>query len=58
MEKIVIGLLKKILPHFSDSLRQMLMNFLDDLQEQAEKTDNPYDDIAVLLLRALLKIGD
>jgi len=49
--RFLLLLLSKVTPDF----RQLLVGMLDQLAEKAKSTANPYDDIAVAVLRKVLQ---
>ncbi|MGE4413658.1 MAG: hypothetical protein AB7E45_08250 [Candidatus Caldatribacteriota bacterium] len=49
--KLFFDVLSKVLAGASPEIRNMIKNFLIDLEEKAKKTENPIDDILVMLLR-------
>lgn len=60
MKNKVIGwifgtVLKKASPHIVSAIAQFLKAAIDDLKKKAEATPNPYDNMAVELLEAILK---
>jgi hypothetical protein len=54
MNHVLIKFLPIILQQLSGPLRSMILNFLDDMEEAAAKTPNPFDDFGVELLRSLM----
>jgi len=57
MDKWILRLIGLIINVASPELRKMLQEVLNNLEVQAKKTDNPWDDILVGLLKSLL-LGD
>jgi len=49
--KLLFEVLSKVLAGASPEIRNLIKNFLADLEDKAAKTDNPLDDVLVLLLR-------
>ena len=47
--KILVGALQNATPE----IRQVLVEYLDAMDRKAKSTDNPYDDILVLILKGL-----
>lgn len=55
--KLLMMLLPLILTVVSPQLRVFLTEILTDLETKAKQTDNPWDDMFVALLKAIL-LGD
>ena len=53
----LLSLIKKILDFISPDMQRMLGNNLSFLEKAAKETANPWDDVIVALLRALLTRG-
>jgi hypothetical protein len=53
MIAIILDLLSKLLTGMSPKIRELILDFLKDLEVKAKETPNPIDDIIVLLLRIL-----
>ena len=49
-------LLRQIVTQMSPAIRTALVEFVNKLDEAAQKTDNPWDDVAVGLLKLVLLI--
>lgn len=56
MENWVAVLLKQIITQMSPGIRTALVQFVNKLDESAKQTDNPWDDVAVGLLKLVLLI--
>ena len=56
MEKIIAKVIEKLLSQMSDSLRKTIIEEVKRLDEVAIKTQNPWDDILVLMLKVALGI--
>ena len=54
MNEWILRLIGLIVGVASPELRKMLEQWLDQLEDQAKKTSNPWDDILVGMLRTLL----
>jgi len=54
MTQIINILLEVISPH----LRKLILDFVNDLSTEANKTPNPWDNILVAILKILLDIKD
>lgn len=54
MNKWLLQLITLIVTVMSPELRKGLEGFINDLEVQAKKTANPWDDILVGLLKTLL----
>ena len=57
MEKYLLGLIRLLVTVISPEIRNTLVNLLSQLEAQAKKTPNEWDDVIVGLLKALL-LGD
>lgn len=53
MIAIILDLLSKLLTGMSPKIRELILDFLKELEIKAKETPNPIDDIIVLLLRIL-----
>lgn len=53
MEKWLWRLISLVIPVVTPALRDMLKELLNKLEESAKKTENPYDDILVEMLKAI-----
>ncbi len=53
MIAIILDLLSKLLTGMSPKIRDLILDFLKELEAKAKETPNPIDDIIVLLLRIL-----
>ncbi len=58
MEKLLVKLLKQIIQQTSPELRTKMVSAVDDLEEVAEKTASPWDDILVMLLKVLMGMNE
>ncbi|KKN04656.1 hypothetical protein LCGC14_1095240 [marine sediment metagenome] len=56
MNKWIATLLRQIVTQMSPAIRTALVDFVNNLDEAAQKTDNPWDDVAVGLLKLVLLI--
>lgn len=56
MENWVAVLLRQIITQMSPAIRTALVEFVNQLDGHAKKTDNPWDDVAVGLLKLVLLI--
>ena len=54
MNEWIFRLIGLIIAVASPELRESLKTWLDTLEKQAAKTDNPWDDILVAMLRTIL----
>ena len=54
MNQWIFRLIGLIIAVASPELRNGLGEWLDNLEKQAAKTDNPWDDILVAMLRTIL----
>ena len=53
---IIAEIIKKVIGLISPELRGILVSAIDQLDKKAKETSNPYDDIIVMILKALLSI--
>ncbi|MBA7553506.1 hypothetical protein ES705_46098 [subsurface metagenome] len=53
MIALILTLLEKLLTGMSPKIRELILDFLKDLEAKAKETPNPIDDVIVLLLRIL-----
>jgi hypothetical protein len=56
MDNWLAKLVWQITTQMSPAIRTALVDFVNKLDEQAQKTDNPWDDVAVGLLKLVLLI--
>jgi len=57
MDKVLSKIIEKVIANMSDRFRTEIKDFVLDLEQKAKQTkDNPWDDIAVLLLKIALGI--
>ena len=56
MNKWMATLLRQIVTQMSPAIRTALVEFVTRLDEAAQRTDNPWDDVAVGLLKLVLLI--
>lgn len=54
MNKMLFGLLRKILDSISPDIRAFIETSIKDLAVKAKATPNPYDDVAVEILAWML----
>jgi len=52
--EFLIRLIKLIIPHVTPEIRDYIRGLLDSLRERAKKTDNPWDDLFVMVIRTIL----
>jgi len=57
LAEVFVGLRFSILPRVSEALREGLKESLELLEKKALSTENPYDDMFVLLLKGVLGYG-
>lgn len=55
-ERLLLMLLPTILSSISPALREFLIDSINHMEANAEKTDNPWDDMFVKIIKALLNI--
>ena len=53
---MLITLLKKIIATISPELREFIKETLTKMEAKAAETDNPLDDVLVLVLRILFNV--
>lgn len=58
MEKILFKILAAVLKAISPQIRALLVTFLKNLEVEAPKTPNPWDDLLLLLLQVLFATED
>lgn len=58
MEKILFKILAAVLKAISPQIRALIVAFVKNLEVEAPKTPNPWDDLLVLVLKVLLAAED
>lgn len=58
MMRLLVEIIKLIFGRVSPEMRKYLVEMVDKLDEKAKSTKNPFDDLGVMLLKALLAIGE
>ena len=56
MERIVAKILDEVFKRISPELREHIKKFVIELEARAKATTNPWDDLAVVVLKAALNI--
>ena len=56
MDKIIAKVLEKIINNMSDQLRVEINQYVKRLDDVAKKSENPWDDILVMVLKVALGI--
>jgi len=56
MERIMSKLVEEMIRKMSPQMRSTLVEYVDGLEDMAETTKNPWDDILVIVLKAVLGI--
>jgi len=56
MEKIIAKIIEQIVKQMSDNLRKELMAAIQKLETVAKQTQNPWDDILVLILKVVIGV--
>lgn len=56
MERIVAKILDEVFKRISPELRDHIKKFVIELEARAKVTTNPWDDLAVVVLKAALNI--
>lgn len=54
IERLIIAIVVQILANMSPVIRDSIVVWIKELEAEAKKTDNPWDDILVMLLKAAL----
>lgn len=54
IERLIIAIVVQMLANISPVIRQNILTWLKQLEVEAKKTANPWDDILVMLLKAAL----
>jgi len=54
----LFGIVDKILKSLSGDIRNILVNAVIEMGKKAAETENPYDDILVTFLKAILNIKE
>jgi len=54
MEKYLLSLIRLLLTVLSPEIRNSIVKLLNDLEKQADKTSNKWDDLIVVMLKHLL----
>lgn len=57
LNKILSLILEVVVKNLSPQLRKYIIEAVDNWGEAAKKTENPWDDIFVKILKILLKIN-
>lgn len=57
MDKIIAKVLEKIVGNMSDQLRNEIIQVMKRLEDVARKSENPWDDILVMILKVALGIN-
>ena len=58
MEKILFKIFAAVLKAISPQIRALVVAFIKNLEIEAPKTPNPWDDLLVLILKVLLATED
>ena len=56
MEKLIAKIVEKILEQMSDNMREELIVLIKRLDTVAEESENPWDDILVLVLKVIVGV--
>lgn len=54
MEKVISKIVERVLKQISPQMRQVVIEAVDRLEAAAESTKNPWDDLAVIILKVAL----
>jgi len=55
LQAIVLKVVSNVIDKATPAIRQDIVNLVDSIDEKAKQTPNPFDDVLVDLLRAILK---
>jgi hypothetical protein len=55
LQEIVLKVVSNVIDKATPAIRQDIVNLVDSIDEKAKQTPNPFDDVLVDLLRAILK---
>ena len=58
MEKLLMKLLKQIIQQTTPELRTKMVKAVEDLEKEAEKNGDPWDEILVLLLKVIMDLHE
>jgi len=53
LTEILVKILMSTLQNATPEIRQVLSEYLDSMEKKAAATDNPWDDILVMVLKGL-----
>jgi len=56
MERIVAKILDEVFKRISPELKKSIHDFVLDLEVKAKATPNPWDDLAVVIIKAAMNI--
>jgi len=55
-QDLLIGVLRNVLGKATPEIRDRLKDLLDDWEERAKTTPNPFDDLLVFVVRGLVGV--
>jgi len=53
---IFLRILPSLIENMSPALREMIVNYIRELEKHAQKTENIFDDLLVVLLKAIFDV--
>lgn len=56
IQEILIKILVSAVQNATPAMRQALLEYLNEWEAKAKTTDNPFDDLLILILKALLGV--
>lgn len=56
IQEILIKILVSAVQNATPAMRQALLDYLDEWEAKAKTTTNPFDDLLILILKALIGV--
>jgi len=53
---IFLRILPSLIENMSPALREMIVSYIKELEKHAQKTENIFDDLLVVLLKAIFDV--
>jgi len=53
---IFLRILPTLIENMSPALREMIVSYIKELEKHAQKTENVFDDLLVVLLKAIFDV--
>ncbi|HDD45239.1 MAG TPA: hypothetical protein ENG63_10350 [Candidatus Desulfofervidus auxilii] len=53
---IFLRILPSLIENMSPALRELIVNYIKELEKHAQKTENIFDDLLVVLLKAIFDV--